>query len=306
MRKPAQLFTRTRGSNPDDFSGRVTDFFRRHRRERLRIASGFIGGGLWNALHKWGLHDARIDLLLGNIDPKRPVLSAELNRCLRRLSTFPGVNLKLDPSMHAKLFIAGNKAALFGSMNLSEPGLHRRTELLLETSDRRHVAEATKIFDIWWEQASWLSAATLRKVRISKRGSSTDQAGATLPVHGDSSAWKGIINRKPSGGRRGSKGRRPDGDAGSREQESSAASPMKSLAKLKSDVEAEPLKTHKVQVVFLWPLEKQKAWELLREVHRDFEKGTFDSSWRALVISGGKTSSLNLAYRMRRDAGNVS
>jgi len=67
---------------------------------------------------------------------------------------------------------------------------------------------------------------------------------------------------------------RADGDGGSREQESSAASLTARFTRLKSDVERESHLTYKVRVLFLARLGKQEAWQILLKVHPGFNEGT--------------------------------
>ena len=68
---------------------------------------------------------------------------------------------------------------------------------------------------------------------------------------------------------------------------------MKVDTRLKNDVECESRLTYKVQVLFRARLEKAEAWESLLTIHPGFEKGTFNTSWLALVKSGGRTPILN-------------
>jgi hypothetical protein len=138
----------------------------------VRLCSPFVGHGEILTLDGARRRSPAEWRLLTYLDPNAAAHGAldveGLEQLLKR-----GVQIRSLKRLHAKIFLVDDAAGFVGSANLTTSGLggddrHNRELTVALSSDQR--AAAVIQFDSWWDQASDVTAAALRKcARDAKR-----------------------------------------------------------------------------------------------------------------------------------------
>jgi hypothetical protein len=141
-----------------DVGEALETFLRRHRRSTLHIATAFLSPNIDAAITALGLTGVR--LLIG-LDPNHPCVSPALFKGLERLRRNETVEVRCFHGLHAKLYVAPEKAVIVSSANFTRAGLEQLSEVAIESSDATVVAAANALFLEWWGSAIPLTNVTL-------------------------------------------------------------------------------------------------------------------------------------------------
>src|ERR1017187_1909239 len=94
--------------------------------------------------------------------------------------TFPSridFRVRAMRNLHAKIFISDDRSIILGSANLTEGGLYRNQEAMIQSHDTVVVAEACNLFEQWWGASAELPQNYLKCIY--------DQLKALVPSEDD-------------------------------------------------------------------------------------------------------------------------